>query len=323
MPTTAPEVRPWSREHTGEAVARIGLRPLGSGSGLLPADIAALIDASVSVVGASGVVCGTRDGFDGHLLIEPITSGGWSGTWWTHLHSWTAHTAAQVRAMWAYASQPAFDAGAREFYVTVPAADPLLAAWHSLSFGVQHVVATLPSAALARWPAQRQGGILGVELAEPHSDDAPSLALLEMLLSEALRAAPVFSPVPAASWDEATDEWLDTISDDDYILTVARVGGNVVGFALACSTEKSSLHSGLLGIPGSATLAQVNVAPQWRGRGLGSALAMSVVRQALARGFTSVVTDWRSTNIAADAAWRSLGFQPTAYRLQRVIGPHG
>lgn len=320
---TALEVRRWSHEHTDDAASRVGSGALGSQSGLLSADIAALIHASAAAAGASAVLCRAGDEFEGHLLIEPVTAGGWSGTWWTHLHSWSARTAAQVRAMWAHASQPAFDSGAREFYATVLADDPLLAAWHNLSFGVQHVVATLPSTALAQWATQSSGSALGVEFTEPYHDDAPRLAFLERLLNQALRAAPVFSLAPSDELDEATDEWLDTIADDDYMLTVARAGGNVVGFALACSTEKSSLHSGLLRIPGSATLAQVNVEPKWRERGIGSALAKSVVRQAFARGFTDVVTDWRSTNIAADAAWRSLGFRPTAYRLQRIVGRHG
>ena len=36
-------------------------------------------------------------------------------------------------------------------------------------------------------------------------------------------------------------------------------------------------------------------------------------------GFTSVATDWRSTNIEADRSWRSLGFRPTFRRLHRSI----
>jgi len=31
------------------------------------------------------------------------------------------------------------------------------------------------------------------------------------------------------------------------------------------------------------------------------------------------VTDWRSTNIEADRAWRGMGFRPTFRRLHRSI----
>ena len=36
-------------------------------------------------------------------------------------------------------------------------------------------------------------------------------------------------------------------------------------------------------------------------------------------GYTSVATDWRSTNLEADGAWRALGFRPTFRRLHRLI----
>jgi hypothetical protein len=33
----------------------------------------------------------------------------------------------------------------------------------------------------------------------------------------------------------------------------------------------------------------------------------------------SVATDWRSTNLEADRAWRNLGFRPSFRRLHRAI----
>ena len=152
---------------------------------------------------------------------------------------------------------------------------------------------------------------------------ASALAVLEAELPRTLNASPVFSPVPIEDLEQSTAEWLETIADESYIVIAARASDSIVGFALACSTSKSALHSGLLAVPNSVTLAQVTIDPAWRGRGVARALAMAAIREARKRGFTAIVTDWRSTNLAADAAWRALGFQPAAYRLQRVIGPHG
>ena len=37
------------------------------------------------------------------------------------------------------------------------------------------------------------------------------------------------------------------------------------------------------------------------------------------QGFRSIATEWRSTNLEADRAWRGMGFRPTFRRLHRAI----
>ena len=61
------------------------------------------------------------------------------------------------------------------------------------------------------------------------------------------------------------------------------------------------------------------VLPQARGRGIGRALAETVISWCGESGFDCVVTDWRSTNLGSSRTWTRLGFEPSFLRLHRLI----
>jgi GNAT superfamily N-acetyltransferase len=63
----------------------------------------------------------------------------------------------------------------------------------------------------------------------------------------------------------------------------------------------------------------VAVLPEARGRGAGRALGEAILAWSRDAGYPSVATDWRSTNLEADRAWRNLGFRPSFRRLHRAI----
>ena len=148
-----PHITKWSAGLLDSATTLVGCSALAARAHLNHGDIAALIAASADTAAETSVASLDAGGsFTGHLFIEPVSTGAWAGTWWTHAHSWSAGNSNDLRALWAQAAEPAFNAGAREFYSIVPAHDPLLPTWHSLSFGIQHVVADLPDSAIATWP---------------------------------------------------------------------------------------------------------------------------------------------------------------------------
>jgi ribosomal protein S18 acetylase RimI-like enzyme len=69
----------------------------------------------------------------------------------------------------------------------------------------------------------------------------------------------------------------------------------------------------------SATFAFCAVLPEFRGQGIGKALASHVISDLYQRGFTTIVTDWRSTNQQASQIWPAMGFTPTYFRLHRSL----
>jgi GNAT superfamily N-acetyltransferase len=69
----------------------------------------------------------------------------------------------------------------------------------------------------------------------------------------------------------------------------------------------------------SVDLAFAATRPGVRGSGTGLALTSHALTWAHERGFRSVTTDWRETNLLASRYWPKRGFRPTYFRLYRAI----
>jgi GNAT superfamily N-acetyltransferase len=107
--------------------------------------------------------------------------------------------------------------------------------------------------------------------------------------------------------------------DPRFTTLVAETGGRVVGSAIGCSLEVSSSNTSLIRPARSGFLGYAAVLPEARGLGVGRALGEAILAWSRDAGYPTIATDWRSTNLQADGAWRSLGFRPTFRRLHRAI----
>ena len=94
----------------------------------------------------------------------------------------------------------------------------------------------------------------------------------------------------------------------------------MLGSAIACALELSSLHRGPVRADHAGFLGFAAVLPAARGRGLGRALGEAVIDWAAQSGYRSVATDWRATNLLSSRTWPRLGFEPTFLRLHRLVG---
>ena len=131
--------------------------------------------------------------------------------------------------------------------------------------------------------------------------------------------SPVFSSVPPPPVEEARAEWDEDFDNPAFATFVAVADGRVVGSAIACSVEESSLHSGIAQADDAAHLGFAAVLEDARGMGAGTALGATVLDWAATEGYTAVVTDWRATNLLSSRTWPKLGFRPTFLRLFRAI----
>ena len=141
------------------------------------------------------------------------------------------------------------------------------------------------------------------EIRRIRADEWPELRDLRLA---ALRDTPLaFGSTYERELAFADDRWqrwaADAASGAEYIAVVAAAQRWV-----AMGRGSADLDD-----PRSAFLTAVYVAPDWRRKGLGSAVSEAVVDWARQHGFESIrlhVTDW---NAAARRVYESLGFEPT------------
>ena len=86
------------------------------------------------------------------------------------------------------------------------------------------------------------------------------------------------------------------------IYVVARIGGNVVGYA------------GLMLTGGDGHITTIAVDPAWHRHKVGTRLLLVLARAGIARGVSSLTLEVRMSNAPAQAMYRSFGFAPAGVR---------
>lgn len=266
----------------------------------------------------SGAVAYDGDRAVAYVIGQVADGSTWGASAWVDAAGAAAagldHDAETVRDLYALAAQGWVDGGHPVHYALVPATDAALVdAFFRLGFGLQHVHA-------ARVPAAASAPASGVVVRLARRDDVAVLGRLDRELPLHQGRSPVFSAGHLPTEAEAQQEWDDDFDDERFTTFVAEVDGEVVGSAVACALEVSSLHRGPAQLDQAGFLGFAAVLPQARGHGAGRALGEAVIGWAYARGHRSVVTDWRATNLLSSRTWPKLGFEPTFLRLHRVVG---
>jgi GNAT superfamily N-acetyltransferase len=274
------------------------------------------IEALVADETASGWTASRNGRLLGYVIGVAKASEVWGPNVWVEAAGHAAIDPAVIRDLYAVAAGRWVDEGRTNHHALVPASDDgLVEAWFSLDFGQQHLHAVRES------PPASFGVVPRSELVIRRAvrDDIPALVTLERVLPDHLGLSPVFSRLPPTPVEEVIAELEDDLAGSRFIYFVAEHEGRVIGSAIGCALAESSGATGLNRPPDAGDLAYVAVLPEARGRGAGRALGEAILAWSRDAGYPSVATDWRSTNLEADRAWRNLGFRPSFRRLHRAI----
>ena len=306
------EIHTFSDEHLDGAAALLEERhrrhreaePLLGDSYDYRAEIAALQDASG--------VAGTRNGrVVGYLLGIRNDDARWGPNIWVEAAGHAVEEPEEIRDLYAAAAARWFEEGRSRHYVLAPASDTeLLDAWARLSFGRQHAngIREVPQTS---WPE-------GVRPAS--EEDIDVLVELSTLVVEHQAAAPVFGVrVPRESEEEIRAMILDDLSNPRLGDFLAERDGQVVGAYQLAPVELSSSHASLARPESAVLLSWAGTRPDVRGSGAGLALMEASLAWAHEQGYTTMVTDWRETNLLASRFWPKRGFRRTFLRLYRSI----
>ncbi len=265
---------------------------------------------------ADGWVAIRDGGLVAYLIGVSKSEAIWGPNVWVEAAGHAASDPSAIRSLYAAAAERWLGDGRANHHALVPASDAdLVDAWFGLDFGQQHLHAVMdaPPAAFGVVPRSE----LTVRRATPA--DVPALVPLEQVLPEHLALSPVFSRLPPTPEAEVIAELEEDLSNPAYHYLVAEHDGRVIGLALGASLEISTGATGLNRPADAGYLAYAAVLPDARGLGAGRALGEAVLAWSRDQGYRWIATDWRSTNLEADRAWRGMGFRPTFRRLHRAI----
>jgi GNAT superfamily N-acetyltransferase len=275
------------------------------------------IEAALHADLASGVVAARGDEIVGYMIGQQKDPSLWGPNVWVEAAGHAATEPAIVRDLYAVLAAQWVAEGRTNHSILVPATDVgLVDAWFSLDFGQQHIhaIREVPDASFGVVPQSE------LVIRAATREDLEPVAELELVLPKHLRGAPVFSTIQIEPLEAVRAEVDADLDDPTYTFFVAEHDGAVIGSGIGCALSVSSGHRGLNAAPGAALLAYAAVFPEARGLGAGRALGETLLAWARDAGYPSIATDWRSTNIEADRAWRGIGFRPTFRRLHRLIG---
>jgi GNAT superfamily N-acetyltransferase len=300
---------PFAEEHVGAAAELLAARHEAHRGVFpqLPAD--AEYREEIEALLAEGATGTFADG--AYVLGRSGPEDRWGPNIWVEAAGHAASDPELLRDVWAAAAAGWFEQGLRAHYALVPATDSaLIDAWFHLGFGAQqaHGIIEIPE---REWPA-------GVR--EATEDDIEGLVEIGPFLSRHQTRSPVFSSVPEQTADEVRADVVDDFTLEGVANLVYEADGRIVGDFFVCPLELSSAHAGLARPPGASFLGFAVTDPEVRGAGAGVALTDASFAWARERGYETMVTDWRATNLLSSRFWPKRGFRTTFLRLHRWIG---
>ncbi|MDQ3822305.1 MAG: GNAT family N-acetyltransferase [Actinomycetota bacterium] len=310
------EIRPFADDHLDEAARRLAERHARhrEAEPLLPdvTDVRAEVESAWRAEGASGAAV-LRDGeLVGYLIGAPRDVDRWGANVWVEAAGHAAVDAELVRDLYEVAATRWVDEGRARHYALVPATDAALVdAWFRLSFGAQHAHGIREVPDTTAYPD-------GVR--DASEDDVAAMVELSPLLGRHQALAPVFGAPSREPTEEAIRQDIaEDLAAHDVGNLVAEIDGRVVGNFVVVPATMTSMHTGLARPENAAFLGFAITAPEARGSGAGVALTEACFAWARERGYDTMITDWRVTNLLSSRFWPRRGFRETFLRLYRSI----
>ncbi|KGR76167.1 GNAT family N-acetyltransferase [Ureibacillus sinduriensis] len=127
-------------------------------------------------------------------------------------------------------------------------------------------------------------------------------------------AAPTFEPALPEVVLKINEAYKTLVAEANGTCLIAMKDEKEIGFQEYCPIPADLMtpDNGVeLGIAGTYSSEM--------GRGVGKKLMNEGCRMMKEKGYSSMVTDWRITNMASSAFWPKCGFTPLAYRMVRHI----
>jgi GNAT superfamily N-acetyltransferase len=309
------EIQPFTDDHVDGAAKLLAERHHRhrEAEPRLPAnvDFRAEIERVWRTEGPSGSVAVRGGELVGYLVGAPRDDAVWGSNVWVEAAGHAAAEPETIRDLYDLAATRWVDEERTRHYALVPASDGrLVDAWFRLSFGAQHALGIREVPETSGYPD-------GVR--EATEDDLEAMVELGPLLSRHQALAPVFGGHREPSEEEIRKDIAEDLGNPDVGNLVAELDGRVVANFVVVPVTATSTHAGLARPENAAFLGFAITTPEARGTGAGVALTEACLAWARERGYDTMVTDWRVTNLLSSRFWPRRGFRETFLRLYRSI----
>lgn len=129
-------------------------------------------------------------------------------------------------------------------------------------------------------------------------------------------SAPSWNPITKESLEDVKSGYADLAKDAEAIVFIGEEKGIPKGFHVYYVADSST---NMFTPEKTVELPAASTNPEYRGRGVGKALADASHAQLQEMGFDYAIADWHTPNHLASYFWPKLGYQPFMVRMVRTV----
>ncbi|WP_342472206.1 GNAT family N-acetyltransferase [Metasolibacillus sp. FSL H7-0170] len=234
-------------------------------------------------------------------------------------HVWVHYEGVAIRAdqspellrnLYAKASEAWVKQGCFMHYTIIPLGNQVYYdAYQRLSFFVQQVHAVM---CLEDYRPFENVADAEVRLATKM--DSEAMGKMSSIIQAYQNAAPTFEPVVPEAVVDIKSGYSSILEEEDVICLLAVEDRKELAFQVYFPTS-----SNLMTPDSSIELSVAGTYDVQMGKGVGKKLMNESYKIIQEKGYETIVTDWRITNLASSTFWPKCGFKPIAYRMVRYI----
>ena len=264
---------------------------------------------------AIGIGAFVNDELTGYILGEIKTD----ITYLRGRHIWVPYEGIAVRSdqspeiirdLYAKASVLWIKQGCFRHYVLLPIGNQAYYdAFKYLSFAIEQVHGIMN---INNYKPFENTANVNVRLA--NKNDKEVLGMMSRIISSYQSLEPVFQPTTPELIKEIKKGYEDLVEDNNATVFIAEKDMRQLGFQVYDEVAPS-----LMTPDNVVELSVAGVDPSHMGGSIGKKLMNESCRIMKGRGYNSIMTDWRITNLASSTFWPKCGFKPVAYRMVRYI----
>ncbi len=144
--------------------------------------------------------------------------------------------------------------------------------------------------------------------------DSEAMGKMSSIIYSHQNSTPVFEPALPEVVEEIKEGYKRIVEEEETIILIAEKDMKELGFQVY-----EPVTSNLMAPDHAVELSIAGIYTSQMRSGVGKKLMNEGSRIVKEKGFNSIITDWRITNLASSTFWPKCGFKPIAYRMVRYI----